>query len=199
MNFEHSNAASTLGTAVDAPPSPPGRPARKRSSRRVVWAAAAVVGVGAAAWVLYPGPLGRALGGVGVCVPRPADGEAAVGIVLINTSLRAITVERVELLEPRNLVLADTHLMMVPDGPGTAFGGGSTVPAPGQRQRWAAVEPAVGGEIPAGETGNIVVAVTGGPGNGNGVTETVLITYSTGLRSYTLDAGYTITLADECS
>ncbi len=163
----------------------------------------AAAGLAAAAWLLDPGPLGRTHdSGAGVCMPKPAEGYPAAGqIFLVNSSRHPVTLEKIELLEPQGLDLVEARLLMVPDGPGATFGGGSTVPPDDQHGRWwDAAEPAVGGEIPGGATGNLILAVTDGADGGGGVTDGARITYSTGLRSHTLTYGFGITVAaDACS
>ncbi|RJT96973.1 hypothetical protein D6T65_14760 [Arthrobacter frigidicola] len=155
-----------------------------------------------AALLLDPGPLGRTHdSGAGVCMPKPAQGHAAAGqIFLVNSSRHPVTLEKVELQEPQGLDLVEAHLLMVPEGAGATFGAGSTVPRDDQHRRWwAAAEPAVGSEVPARATGNLILAVTDGAGGGGGVTEGARITYSTGFRSYTLTYDFGITLAaGEC-
>ncbi|WP_159802822.1 hypothetical protein [Arthrobacter zhaoguopingii] len=154
-------------------------------------------GLAAAAWLLDPGPLGRTHdSGAGVCMPKQAEGYAAAGqILLANSSRHPVTLEKVELQEPQGLDLVEAHLLMVPEGAGATFGAGSTVPPDDQHRRWwDAAEPAVGGEIPAGATGNLILAVSDGAGGG-GVTDGARITYSTGFRSYTLTYDFGITLA----
>ncbi|TDK24025.1 hypothetical protein E2F48_14650 [Arthrobacter crusticola] len=133
-------------------------------------------------------------------MPKPTEGYAAAGqIVLVNSSRHPVTLKKVELQEPQGLDLVEAHLLMVEEGAGATFGAGSTVPRDVQHRRWwAAAEPAVGSEIPAGATGNLVLAVTDGAGGG-GVTDGARVTYSTGFRSYTLTYDFGITLAaDAC-
>ncbi len=192
------DAVSTAGGAPGPPPPPP-QPLGKARSRKVLPAVAvAAAGLAAAGWLLNPGPLGRTQNsGTSVCMPKPAEGHAAVGrIFLVNSSRHPVTLEKVELQEPQGLDLVEAHLLMVPEGAGATFGAGSTVLRDDQHRRWwAAAEPAVGSEVPAGATGNLILAVTDGAGGGGGVTDGARITYSTGFRSYTLTYDFGITLA----
>jgi hypothetical protein len=197
------DTAPTDGGASGALPAAPPPPFRKILSLKVFPVVGlAAAGLAAAAWLLNPGPLGRTHdSAAGVCMPKPAEGHAAAGqIFLVNSSRHPVTLEKIELRQPQGLDLVEAHLLMVPEGPGATFGAGSTVPSDDQHRRWwAAAEPAVGSEIPAGATGNLILAVTDGADGGGGVTDGARITYSTGLRSYTLTYGFGITLAaDAC-
>ncbi len=203
MSAGHGTITASTAGGDSGPPPPTPQPLRKARSRKVLPAVAvAAAGLAAAGWLLDPGPLGRTHDSdTGVCLPKPAEGHAAAGqIFLANSSRHPVTLKKVELWNPQGLELVEAHLLMVPEGPGATFGAGSTVPRDDQHRRWlAAADPAVGSEIPAGATGNLILAVTDGSDGVGGLTEGARITYSTGLRSYTLNYDFGITLAaDAC-
>lgn len=175
-----------------------------KRSRKIVWLTAllSVAALGSLIlWLSFDRPLRAGGAPSEVCVPVPSQGLAAFGDVIRNDSARELTITGVELVNPDNLVHADSYLMVINETTdGAVLGGGSTaLDSSEDVADWKHRTKLGTVVLGSGDAANVIVALSLANPETNGTAEALRISYTDGMRRITADTTLRMLLTNEQS
>lgn len=134
-----------------------------------------------------------------ICTPALQEGFAAVGDVVVNESDQELTITNVELVDPTDLTLEESYLMVIEGAADEAvLGTASTVSDdPQEMAAWERRTKVENFTLGPGETANVIVALSLPNSGTDGKAEAMRIAYSDGSSEFTADTDMKITLASE--